>query len=72
MASRVTPNTRVMLRKQLPMMFARAMWMLLFFVAWMLVASSGRLVPSAIIVDPITIFGMPMFNAIKVAASTIK
>lgn len=58
-----TPSISVMFVKQLPIMFPSVRSMCPFFVESILVDSSGRLVPSAIIVAPITISGIPMLLA---------
>jgi hypothetical protein len=55
-----TPKMHVMFMKQLPTMFPKAKFKCPFFVALMLVASSGRLVPRAMTVAPMITRDMPM------------
>jgi hypothetical protein len=69
---REIPKISVMLRNPLPTIFPKARFKLSFFVASMLVASSGILVPNATIVAPITTLGIPRPRAIVVADWTIK
>jgi hypothetical protein len=65
-----TPRIRVMFVMQLPSRFPRAMLTYPCFRAWMVVASSGKDVPSPMIVAPIIDEGNPMKSAISMELST--
>jgi len=71
-ATNVTPKIRVIFIKQLPTMLPSARSGCPFFIESRLVTNSGKLVPIATIVAPITTLGTPTLVARIGAASTIK
>ena len=71
-AANVTPRMHVMFMKQLPTMLPSASSKCPFLTESMLVANSGRLVPNATIVAPMTTLGIFMLSAMNEAESTMK
>jgi len=64
---KVTPRTKVMLMKPLPMMLAKPSAVCPFRNARTVRDISGRLVPNAIMVAPMRVLGMPLVSAIATA-----
>jgi len=71
-AIRVTPKMHVVFMKQLPTIFLKARPRCPSFVAFVLVASSGALVPIATTVAPMTTGGVPKMRMICEAELTGK